>query len=84
VRTYAHLCGLKIQGPNLEGIQQVGAQVRQSLPPIPEMRSIFSERVSQEFYLNIEVNRRAGEQLAQAKTQLASWLYLQMVRRIRV
>ncbi len=49
--------GLKIQGPNLEGIQQVGAQVQQILAAIPEMRSIFAERVSQGFYLNIEVNR---------------------------
>jgi len=49
--------GLKIQGPNLEGIQQVGAQAQQILSTIPEMRSIFAERVSQGFYLNIEVNR---------------------------
>jgi Cu(I)/Ag(I) efflux system membrane protein CusA/SilA len=49
--------GLKIQGPNLEGVQQVGAQVQQILSSIPEMRSIFAERVSQGFYLNIEVNR---------------------------
>jgi copper/silver efflux system protein len=49
--------GLKIQGPNLEGIQQVGAQVQQILSAIPQMRSIFAERVSQGFYLNIEVNR---------------------------
>jgi Cu(I)/Ag(I) efflux system membrane protein CusA/SilA len=49
--------GLKIQGPNLEGVQQVGAQVQQILSAIPETRSIFAERVSQGFYLNIEVNR---------------------------
>jgi Cu(I)/Ag(I) efflux system membrane protein CusA/SilA len=49
--------GLKIQGPNLEGIQQIGAQVQQILSAIPEMRSIFAERVSQGFYLNVEVNR---------------------------
>ena len=49
--------GLKIQGPNLEGIQQVGAQVQQILTAIPETRSIFAERVSQGFYLNVEVNR---------------------------
>jgi Cu(I)/Ag(I) efflux system membrane protein CusA/SilA len=49
--------GLKIQGPNLEGIQRVGAQVQEILSAVPEMRSIFAERVSQGFYLNIEVNR---------------------------
>ena len=49
--------GMKIQGPTLAGIQQVGAQVQQILAAIPEMRSIFAERVSQGFYLNIAVNR---------------------------
>jgi Cu(I)/Ag(I) efflux system membrane protein CusA/SilA len=49
--------GLKIQGPNLDGIQQVGAKMQQVLAALPEMRSIFAERVSQGFYLNIEVNR---------------------------
>jgi len=49
--------GLKIQGPNLDGVQQVGAQAQQILSAIPEVRSIFAERVTQGFYLNIEVNR---------------------------
>ncbi len=49
--------GLKIQGPNLDGVQQVGAQAQQILSTIPEVRSIFAERVTQGFYLNIEVNR---------------------------
>src|SRR5258708_21431094 len=49
--------GLKLPGTHLEGIQQVGAQVQQILSAISEMRSIFAERVSQGFYLNVEVNR---------------------------
>ena len=49
--------GMKIQGPTLEGIQQAGAQIQQVLSGIPEIRSIFAERVSQGFYLNIELNR---------------------------
>jgi len=49
--------GLKIQGPNLDGIQQVGAHMQQVLSGIPNVRSIFAERVSQGFYVNIEVNR---------------------------
>ncbi len=49
--------GLKIQGTSVEGIQQVGAQVEQILSKLPEMRSIFAERVAQGFYVNIEVNR---------------------------
>src|SRR5437588_2655270 len=49
--------GLKIQGPNLEGIQQLGEKIQQLLGGLPEMRSAFAERVHQGFYVNIEVNR---------------------------
>jgi Cu(I)/Ag(I) efflux system membrane protein CusA/SilA len=49
--------GLKIQGPNVEGIQQAGAQLQQILGGLPELHSIFAERVAEGFYINIEVNR---------------------------
>jgi copper/silver efflux system protein len=49
--------GLKIQGPNLEGVERVGAEIQQILSTIPEVRSVFAERVSQGFYLNIAVDR---------------------------
>src|SRR5882672_2230817 len=49
--------GMKIQGPNLEGIQQLGARIQQVLGALPEMRSIFAERVAQGFYVNIDTNR---------------------------
>jgi Cu(I)/Ag(I) efflux system membrane protein CusA/SilA len=49
--------GLKVQGPTLEGIQQAGAQIQQALSTLPDVRSVFAERVSQGFYVNIEVNR---------------------------
>jgi copper/silver efflux system protein len=75
--------GLKIQGPNLEGIQQVGAQVQQILTAIPEMRSIFAERVSQGFYLNVEVNRadaaRYGLTIADVQQAVTSGIGGEMV-----
>jgi len=49
--------GIKIQGPGLDGIQQAGAQVQRVLTALPQVRSVFAERVSQGFYVNIEVNR---------------------------
>ena len=49
--------GLKIQGPNVEAIQQAGAQLQQILGSIPDLRSIFAERVAEGFYINVEVNR---------------------------
>ena len=75
--------GLKIQGPNLEGIQQLGAQVQQILSAIPEMRSIFAERVSQGFYLNVEVNRaeaaRYGLTIADVQQAITSGIGGEMV-----
>lgn len=49
--------GMKIQGPSLEGIQEMGARIQQILSGLPQVRSLFAERVSQGFYLNVEVNR---------------------------
>ena len=49
--------GMKIQGPSLEGIQQLGTQLQQILSSLPQVRSVFAERVSQGFYVNVEVNR---------------------------
>jgi Cu(I)/Ag(I) efflux system membrane protein CusA/SilA len=75
--------GLKIQGPNLEGIQQVGGQVQQILSVISGMRSIFAERVSQGFYLNVEVNRteaaRYGLTIADVQQAITSGIGGEMV-----
>jgi Cu(I)/Ag(I) efflux system membrane protein CusA/SilA len=75
--------GLKIQGPHLEGVQQVGAQVQQILSAMPETRSIFAERVSQGFYLNIEVNRaeaaRYGLTIADVQQAVTSGIGGEMV-----
>jgi Cu(I)/Ag(I) efflux system membrane protein CusA/SilA len=49
--------GLKIQGPNLQGIQHLGEQVQKILSGLSGVRSIFAERVSQGFYVNLQVNR---------------------------
>jgi Cu(I)/Ag(I) efflux system membrane protein CusA/SilA len=49
--------GMKIQGPSLDQIQQIGTQLQQVLGALPQVRSVFAERVSQGFYVNVEVNR---------------------------
>ena len=49
--------GMKIQGPDLNQIQEIGAQIQQVLSSMPVTSSVFAERVSQGFYLNIDVNR---------------------------
>ena len=49
--------GLKVQGPNVEGIEQVASQMQRVLSTLPQVRSVFAERVSQGFYINVEPNR---------------------------
>src|SRR5207244_11224355 len=49
--------GMTLQGTNLEQIQQLAAQVQQILSGLPQTRSVFAERVSQGFYVNVDVNR---------------------------
>ena len=49
--------GMKIQGPSVEGIQQVGARISQILSGQPDVQSVFAERVAQGFYVNVAVNR---------------------------
>jgi len=49
--------GMKIQGPDLAKIQEIGAQIQQLLSTLPDTNSVFAERVSQGFYLNVEVKR---------------------------
>ncbi len=49
--------GLKIQGPNVQGIEALGSQMQRVLGGMPEVRSVFAERVSQGNYINIQVDR---------------------------
>jgi copper/silver efflux system protein len=49
--------GMKIQGPSLDGIQETGTRIQQILSGLSQVRSLFAERVSQGFYINVDVNR---------------------------
>src|SRR6202035_4380585 len=49
--------GIKIQGPDLAHIEDIGARMQQILSSMPQANSVFAERVSQGFYLNVDVNR---------------------------
>jgi copper/silver efflux system protein len=52
--------GIKVQGPDINEIQRVGAQIEELLTPVEGTRGVFSERVSQGFYVNIVVDRDAA------------------------
>jgi copper/silver efflux system protein len=49
--------GLKIQGPDVDRIQKIGSQIEEILGSVPGTRGIFAERVSQGFYINVDVDR---------------------------
>jgi Cu(I)/Ag(I) efflux system membrane protein CusA/SilA len=49
--------GIKIQGPDLAHIEDIGARMQQIFSGMTETNSVFAERVAQGFYLNVEVNR---------------------------
>ncbi len=49
--------GLKVQGPDLGGIQRIGSEIEEILGGVPGTRGVFAERVAQGFYINIAVNR---------------------------
>jgi Cu(I)/Ag(I) efflux system membrane protein CusA/SilA len=52
--------GMKIQGPTIDGIQRVGAEITRILSNQPGVQSVFAERVAEGFYVNIAVNRAAA------------------------
>ncbi|MGH9583978.1 MAG: efflux RND transporter permease subunit, partial [Bryobacteraceae bacterium] len=49
--------GIKVQGSSLEGIQHAATQIQSVLSGLPQVRSIFAERVAQGFYINVEPDR---------------------------
>jgi len=68
--------GLKVQGLNVDGIQQLASQIQNVLTGMPQVRSVFSEKVAQGFYVNVDVNRaeaaRYGLTVADVQTAVAS------------
>ena len=68
--------GLKVQGTDVDGIQQLAAQIQNVLSGMPQLRSIFAEKVAQGYYINVEVNRleaaRYGLTIADVQTAVSS------------
>jgi copper/silver efflux system protein len=69
--------GLKIHGDDLETIEEIGSRLEALLPSIKGTRSVFAERTSAGYFLDIEWNREALAQYgitindAQATVQYA-------------
>jgi Cu(I)/Ag(I) efflux system membrane protein CusA/SilA len=68
--------GMKVQGPNVDGIQQLASQIQTVLSGLPQVRSVFSEKVAQGFYVNVDVKReeaaRYGLTIADVQTAVSS------------
>ena len=52
--------GIKIFGPDLAKSEEIGIQIEQALTDVPGTRSVFAERVTGGYYVDIEVNRKAA------------------------
>ena len=68
--------GIKVQGPTVDGIEQIATRIQNTLASMPQTRSVFAERISQGFYLNVQVNReeaaRNGLSVADVQATVAS------------
>ena len=68
--------GMKVQGPNVDGIQQLASQLQSVLSGLPQVRSVFAEKVAQGFYVNVEVRREEAERygltIADVQTAVSS------------
>ncbi len=51
--------GIKIFGPDLAVLEQMGKQIEQGVRMIPGTRSAFAERAVSGYYLDIDINREA-------------------------
>ncbi|TSA02428.1 MAG: efflux RND transporter permease subunit [Nitrospiraceae bacterium] len=50
--------GIKVLGPDLKQIEEIGKQIEKALARVPGTRSVFAERLNEGYYLDLVVNRR--------------------------
>ena len=49
--------GIKVFGPELAKINDIGAQIETALGPVPGTRNVFAERVTGGYYLDFKIKR---------------------------
>jgi Cu(I)/Ag(I) efflux system membrane protein CusA/SilA len=68
--------GIKVQGPKIDEIERLAGQIQSVLATMPQQRSSFAERISQGFYVNVDVDRdeaaRYGLSVADVQTAVSS------------
>ncbi len=51
--------GIKVFGPDLQVIQQIGRRIESTLQSVPGTRSVYAERVTQGYFTDIDIRRDA-------------------------
>ncbi len=52
--------GIKVFGPDLDTIQNIGVQIEKALTDLPDTRSVFAERTTGGYFLDFTPNRQAA------------------------
>ncbi len=73
--------GLKIQGPTSKAFSSSARRSSRFWSTLPQVRSVFAERVSQGFYVNVDVNRARSRPLRADRRRRAARRCLRHRRR---
>jgi Cu(I)/Ag(I) efflux system membrane protein CusA/SilA len=57
---FRSILGIKVFGPDLAKIQDIGVQIEKTLTDFPNTRSVFAERTTGGYFLDITPNRKAA------------------------
>ena len=57
---FRSILGIKVFGPDLGKIQDIGVQIEKALSDFPKTRSVFAERTTGGYFLDFTVNREAA------------------------
>jgi Cu(I)/Ag(I) efflux system membrane protein CusA/SilA len=57
---FRSVLGIKVFGPDLGEIQNLGVQIEKALSDLPDTRSVFAERTTGGYFLDFTVNRLAA------------------------
>jgi Cu(I)/Ag(I) efflux system membrane protein CusA/SilA len=57
---FRSVLGIKVFGPDLGNIQDLGVQIEKSLSDLPDTRSVFAERTTGGYFLDFTVNRKVA------------------------
>ena len=57
---FRSVLGIKVFGPDLGGIQDIGVQIEKALSDFPNTRSVFAERTTGGYFLDFDVKRKTA------------------------